>query len=84
MFLGAVTLWATYRALALIVTGRWALIGTALVGFIPQFIFISAAASNDNAINALAALVLWRLVALLVAPPEAEELEHESLSSRPS
>ena len=70
VFLGAVTLWATYRALALITDRRWALIGTALVGFIPQFIFISAAASNDNAINALAALVLWRLVALLVAPPE--------------
>ena len=67
VFLGAVTLWATYRALALITDRRWALIGTALVGFIPQFIFISAAASNDNAINALAALVLWRLVALIVS-----------------
>ena len=74
VFLGAVTLWATYRALALIVSTRWALIGTALVGFIPQFIFISAAASNDNAINALAALVLWRLVALVVAPPEPKIL----------
>ena len=74
VFLGAVTLWATYRALALIVAPRWALIGTALVGFIPQFIFISAAASNDNAINALAALVLWRLVALVVTPPEPKIL----------
>ena len=70
VLLGAVTLWATYRALALITDPRWALLGTALVGFIPQFVFISAAASNDNAINALAALVLWRLVALIVAPPE--------------
>ena len=70
VLLGAVTLWATYRALALITDSRWALLGAALVGFIPQFIFISAAASNDNAINALAALVLWRLVAMLVAPPE--------------
>jgi hypothetical protein len=70
VLLGAVTLWATYRALALITDSRWALIGTVLVGFIPQFVFISAAASNDNAINALAALVLWRLVALVVAPPE--------------
>jgi 4-amino-4-deoxy-L-arabinose transferase-like glycosyltransferase len=69
--LGAVTLWAIYRALELILDRRWALLGTALVGLIPQFIFISAAASNDNAINALAALVLWRLVALVVAPPEA-------------
>ena len=70
VLLAAVTLWATYRTLVLITDRRWALIGTALVGFIPQFIFISAAASNDNAINALAALVLWRLVALVVAPPE--------------
>ena len=70
VLLAAVTLWATYRALALITDRRWALLGMALVGFIPQFIFISAAASNDNAINALAALVLWRLVALVVTPPE--------------
>ena len=80
VLLGAVTLWATYRALALITDRRWALIGTALVGFIPQFIFISAAASNDNAINALAALVLWRLVALVVTPPKAKN-QTESLSS---
>jgi hypothetical protein len=83
VFLGAVTLWATYRALALIVAPCWALIGIALVGFIPQFIFISAAASNDNAINALAALVLWRLVALLVAPPELKKLS-ENQNARPS
>ena len=80
VFLGAVTLWATYRVLALITDRRWALVGTALIGFIPQFIFISAAASNDNAINALAALVLWRLVALVVTPPKAKN-QTESLSS---
>ena len=62
VFLGALTLWATYRALALLVGADWALLGTALCAFIPQFVFISAAASNDNGINALAALVLWRLV----------------------
>ncbi len=82
VLLGAVTLWATYRGLALITDRRWALLGTALVGFIPQFIFISAAASNDNAINALAALVLWRLVAMLVAPPETKE-PSENPNARP-
>ena len=82
MFLGAVTLWATYRVLALITDRRWALVGTALIGFIPQFIFISAAASNDNAINALAALVLWRLVALVVTPPKAKN-QTENLSVQP-
>ena len=67
IFLGAITLWAAYQAVAPILGDRQALAGTAVFAFIPQFVFISAAASNDNAVNALAALVLWRLV-LLVAP----------------
>ncbi len=67
IFLGAITLWAGYQAVAPILGDRQALAGTAVFAFIPQFVFISAAASNDNAVNALAALVLWRLV-LLVAP----------------
>ncbi len=70
--LGVVTLWAGYHAVALILGPRPALLGTAVVAGIPQFVFISAAASNDNAVDALAALVLWQLVALIVAPPNAE------------
>lgn len=66
--LGAVTIWAVYRTLALLLDGRQALLGAALVAFIPQFVFISAAASNDGAVNALAALVLWRLTSLIIAP----------------
>ncbi|MGB0388712.1 MAG: hypothetical protein ACPGWR_28160 [Ardenticatenaceae bacterium] len=65
VFLGAVTLWATYQTLCLLVPERMALLGVTLFAFIPQFIFISGAASNDNAINAMAALLLWRLVLLL-------------------
>ncbi len=68
ILLGALTIWATYQTLALIVGAQPALLGAALVAFIPQFVFISAAASNDNAINALAALVLWRVVHLVAAP----------------
>jgi 4-amino-4-deoxy-L-arabinose transferase-like glycosyltransferase len=63
--LGAVTLWASYRALCLLVAPQFAVVGVALLAFIPQFLFISAAASNDNAVNACAALVLWRLLAVL-------------------
>ncbi|MCX6028609.1 MAG: hypothetical protein NT169_04810 [Chloroflexi bacterium] len=73
VILGAVTLWATYRTLALLLGADLALLGTALFAFIPQFIFISAAVSNDNGINALAALVLWRLVALLASAFGADE-----------
>ncbi len=66
--LGALTLWASYHAVARVLTPQQALAGVAVFAFIPQFIFISAAASNDNAVNALAALTLWRLL-LLVNPP---------------
>lgn len=69
--LGCVTLWATYRMLALLLDETLTLWGTAVVAFIPQFIFISASASNDNAVNALATLVLWRVVVLLARPPAA-------------
>lgn len=69
VLLGALTLWAVYRTLALIVGASAALLGAAFVGFIPQFVFISAAVSNDNAINALVALVLWRVVLLLTSRP---------------
>ncbi len=68
ILLGAVTLWGVYQTLALLVAAPAALFGTAFIAFIPQFVFISAAASNDNAINALATLVLWRLVALVSIP----------------
>ncbi|WP_423223409.1 glycosyltransferase family 39 protein [Candidatus Amarolinea aalborgensis] len=67
VLLGALTLWAVYRTLALIAGAPAALLGAAFVAFIPQFVFISAAVSNDNAINALAALVLWRVVVLLTS-----------------
>ncbi|MCB0112537.1 MAG: glycosyltransferase family 39 protein, partial [Caldilineaceae bacterium] len=48
--LGAVTIYAVYRTISLLLGGSAALLGAAFVAFIPQFVFISAAASNDNAI----------------------------------
>jgi hypothetical protein len=71
VLLGTVTLWAGYRAVRLILPYNVALAGIACVAFIPQFIFISAATSNDNAVNALAALTLWRVVSLTVTPPDS-------------
>jgi 4-amino-4-deoxy-L-arabinose transferase-like glycosyltransferase len=65
VLLGAVTLYAVYRTLELLLDRSAALLGAAFVASIPQFIFISGSASNDNAINATAALVLWQLVSLV-------------------
>lgn len=62
--LGALTIYAVYRTLALLAGTPAALLGAAFIAAIPQFAFISAAASNDNAINAAAALTLWQLVVL--------------------
>ncbi len=65
VFLGAVTVFAVYRSLRLILTPDDALLGAAFAAFLPQFVFISASVSNDTAINAAAALVLWQLTAML-------------------
>lgn len=75
--LGMVTLWASYQTIRAIVgesdhAHRTAFLGTALLAFIPQFVFISAMANNDNAINATAALVLWRLVLALKGAERGE------------
>ncbi|HSN78187.1 MAG TPA: glycosyltransferase family 39 protein [Anaerolineae bacterium] len=71
ILLGALTVWAVYRIVTLLLGERAGLLGAALIAFIPQFIFISAAASNDNAINATAALAIWLLVGLVVTAPAA-------------
>ena len=65
VFLGAVTVYAVYRTLRLLLSPEQALLGAAFAAFLPQFVFISSSVSNDNAVNAGAALVLWQLTALL-------------------
>ena len=62
VFLGAVTVYAVYRTLRILLGEGKALLAAAFVAAIPQFLFISAAASNDNAVNAGAGLVIWWLV----------------------
>ena len=66
VFLGAVTVYAVYRTLHLFLPAQSALLGAAFAAFLPQFVFISASVSNDNAVNAAAALVLWQLTEMLV------------------
>ncbi len=66
VFLGAVTVYAVYRTLRLFLPAQSALLGAAFAAFLPQFVFISASVSNDNAVNAAAALVLWQLTEMLV------------------
>ncbi|MBA3531351.1 MAG: glycosyltransferase family 39 protein [Ardenticatenales bacterium] len=67
--LGVLTLCAIYQTLRRLLGESRALLGMALWAFLPQFIFISSSASNDNAIIVTASLLLWRLVALLHDAP---------------
>ncbi|MCC6170235.1 MAG: hypothetical protein IT329_23655 [Caldilineaceae bacterium] len=69
--LGMVTVWAVYRTITLILGPGWGLTAAAAIAFIPQFLFISAAASNDNAVSAFAGLTLWQVTALALAPAAA-------------
>ncbi len=55
------TLWATYRFVRLFLNPAVALSTSAALAFVPQFVFIGAAASNDNLIAAAASVLIWRL-----------------------
>lgn len=68
--LATITLLAIYRLIALLVDHRAGLLGAALIAATPQFLFISGSASNDNAINLFAALVLLALTRMLLIPQQ--------------
>ncbi len=61
---GALAVWATYRLGREAFPGNPAvgLVAAAVVAFLPQFVFISGAVSNDPAATALCALSLWGVV----------------------
>ena len=61
ILLCCITLWATYRFVRLFLNPAVALSTAAVFAFVPQFVFIGAAASNDNLIAAAAAVLIWRL-----------------------
>ncbi|MDW8268758.1 MAG: DUF2142 domain-containing protein [Anaerolineae bacterium] len=77
VLLGLVTVWLTYRLGLLATRGRPepALAAAGLVAFIPQYLFITAAVTNDNLILLLATLCLWLLARLVVreGPPRMVE-----------
>nr|MBP7689420.1 DUF2142 domain-containing protein [Thermoflexales bacterium] len=64
--LGLITISMTYALARLLFPDRKsvALVAAMLVAFNPQFIYLSAAVNNDNAINALAACSLYLLARL--------------------
>jgi 4-amino-4-deoxy-L-arabinose transferase-like glycosyltransferase len=64
---GALTVYATYRLALEIFPDRSALavLTAAFIAFLPQFIFISSAASNDSTAAAWCAVVLWFTVRVM-------------------
>lgn len=64
--IATVAIAATYGLARLIIPGQ-ATLAAALVAFNPQFIFISAAISNDTLVTALSALVLLLLVWMVIS-----------------
>jgi len=73
--LGAVTVWVMYRLGRDLFPDRPEIgLGmAALTAFTPQFLFMTAVFSNDNAATAMSALVLWQVVA---------RLRHNALGTR--
>ena len=72
LLLGAVTLWSTWQLALLAFPARRVLplLAMALVAAIPQFLFLSASFSNDNAVIAASTVTLFWLARLLVKPAD--------------
>lgn len=73
LLLGAITLWLTYRTARLLFSpASWLpLLALWLAASIPQFVFISAAFSNDSMIIVTSAAVVYWLARLLGKPAQA-------------
>jgi hypothetical protein len=67
LLFGVVTVYATYRLSLEIYADRRdvALLAAGVVAFMPQFVFISGAASNDSTAAALCVLALWATVRIM-------------------
>lgn len=65
--MGALTVWAVYQSARTVLPDEpgVAVLAAALTAFNPQFLFISASASNDTMVNMLAALIAWRMLVML-------------------
>ncbi len=73
LLLGALTLWATFRlgVYTFPHSRTLPLLAMALVAAIPQFLFLSASFSNDNAVIAASAFILFWLARLLAKADDA-------------
>lgn len=76
LVLGMATIVCTYAIARRLLPDQpdLAVAAAAINAFIPQFIFISAAVSNDNLIILLASFTVWQLVRLLQRPATAAQL----------
>ena len=65
--MGALTVWAVYQSARTVLPEEpgVAVLAASLTAFNPQFLFISASASNDTLVNMLAALIAWQMLILL-------------------
>ena len=65
--MGAGTVWATYALGLLVFPGRpqLAVAAAAFNAFLPEFLFISGAVSNDNLVTMLSGLTLLQMARLL-------------------
>ncbi len=65
--MGALTAWAVYQSARVVMPDESgiAVLAASLTAFNPQFLFISASASNDALVNMLAALIAWRMLIML-------------------
>ena len=71
LLLGAATLWGIYRLACFALPAPLPLAALALAATIPQFVFLSASFSNDNAVIAASTLTLVWLARLLTKAPDA-------------
>ncbi len=82
VLMGAMAVLFTYLLMVEIFPDRQYLAASAgaFAGFVPQFLFISSAVSNDSTIVAMAGLSLWMIVRLLVKTwrPTIDDLQRSS------
>jgi hypothetical protein len=85
LLLGALTLWLIYLTarLAFLQAPHLSLITLLLVAVIPQFVFISAALTNDNLINTASAAVVYWLARLLRMADDGRKTTDDATSHKP-
>ncbi len=75
VLMGALGVWFTYLLTLEIFPDRKFLAASAgaFAGFVPQFLFVSSAVSNDSTIVAMSALSLWMTIRLFLVKPRLRD-----------